>query len=395
MTLQERRLFSNDRSHIKELLVTDPSSPRVTALRGGRYLVLLLTLALLVLGTAGGHSSAAQGPVGAPAASPVASPTSVASVERASTWLLTQQGPDGGFVGFSGTSDPGATADAVIALAAARAVGADVDVPLEMALRYLDGQQASYAQTGPGQAAKLALAYLAGGRDLQDERLMDAIGLASASANPTNGLYGTGVFDHALVMLALAGSGQPVPEAAIAALGATQVEAGSWAFDGSTTPGAGDGNTTSLVIQALAAAGRGDDPIVAKAIEYLRSVQAPTGGFAFQRAEPLVPDANSTALALQAFVAVGGDPSAPAVGEAAAALAAFQNPSGAFRYTADQPDDNLFATLQAIPAAAGLPLPLVGGDDAGATPVASPAAFVASGVNIRSIGGSTDSWSAA
>lgn len=375
--------------------MTDPSSPSVTALRGRRYLVLLLTLGLLGLGTAGGHFSAAQGPVGTPAASPVASPTIVASVERASAWLLTQQGLDGGFVGFSGTSDPGATADAVIALAAARADGVDVAVPLEMALRYLDGQQASYAQTGPGQAAKVALAYLAGGREPQDARVIDAIGLASAGADPTNGLYGTGVFDHALVMLALAGSGQPVPEAATAALAATQVEDGSWAFDGSTTPGAGDGNTTALVIQALVAAGRGDDPMVAKALEYLRSVQAPTGGFAFQPAEPLVPDANSTALALQAFVAVSGDPSAPPVGEAAAALAAFQNPSGAFRYTADQPDDNLFATLQAIPAAAGLPLPLAGGDAAGAAPVASTAASVASGVTNRSIGGSTKLWPAA
>src|SRR3712207_7726676 len=35
-------------------------------------------------------------------------------------------------------------------------------------------------------------------------------------------------------------------------------------------------------------------------------------------------------------------------------LTSFQNPSGAFRYMAEPPDDNLYATLQAIPALAGL-----------------------------------------
>ncbi len=339
-----------------------------------RLLVLLLAASLLGTGPVGVSEALAHDDHGTPSASPIASPEAAGSLEQAAAWLLTQQGPDGGFVGFSGTSDPGATADAVIALAAARETGVEVDAPLEAALTYLDGQQAAYAQTGAGQAAKLTLAYLAGGRSSQDGGIADSLALAEASANPTTGLYGTGVFDHALVMLALAGSGRTVSDSAVAVLEATQGEDGSWAFDGSTTPGAGDSNTTALVIQALVAAGRSGDPMVAEALDFLKTVQAPSGGFAFQPADPLVPDANSTALAVQALVSLNPDPSSPDVVDAAGALAAFQNPSGSFRYTDDQPDDNLFATLQAVPALAGIPFPVVVRGTDSATPVASPVA---------------------
>jgi hypothetical protein len=64
------------------------------------------------------------------------------------------------------------------------------------------------------------------------------------------------------------------------------------------------------------------------------------------------------------------DPSAPDLLDAAGALATFQNPSGAFRYTDDAPDDNLFATVQAIPALVGLPLPIVPPGGTGTPPAA-------------------------
>jgi hypothetical protein len=50
-------------------------------------------------------------------------------------------------------------------------------------------------------------------------------------------------------------------------------------------------------------------------------------------------------------------------------LQSFQNPTGAFRYMADQPDDNLYATLQALPALAGIAWPIVPAADA--TPIAA------------------------
>jgi prenyltransferase beta subunit len=287
-----------------------------------------------------------------------ATPDAADPLSRAVAWLVSQQADDGGFIGFSGASDPGATADAVIALAAAG--GDEAAAALDRAVAYLETQALVYAQTGAGQAAKLALAVIAAGGDPTSFATINPLILATMSADPATGRYGSGMFDHALTMLALAGAGEDVPAAAMEALRASQTEDGSWAFDGTVAAGAGDTNTTALVVQAIVAAGHGDDPIVEPALAYLKTVQGESGGFSFQPGDPLVPDANSTAIVVQAIIAVGQDPSSNDWKNASGALAAFQNDSGAFRYNDDQPDDNLFATLQAIPAVAGVPLPVVG-----------------------------------
>ena len=103
-------------------------------------------------------------------------------------------------------------------------------------------------------------------------------------------------------------------------------------------------------------------------------MQDPAGGFAFGGGAPLVPDANSTALAVQAILAAGQDPAGVEWKNATGALATFQNSTGAFRYTDAEPADNLFATVQAVPALAGRPLPIRAGSVA--TPAASPVALV-------------------
>src|SRR5262249_34696754 len=125
----------------------------------------------------------------------------------------------------------------------------------------------------------------------------------------------------------------------------------------------------------LVAAGQGSDPMVTKALDYLKSTQTPSGGFPFQPGQTPKGDANSTAIVVQAILAVGQDPASADWKNAAAALAVFQNPSGAFRYTDAQPADTLFATVQATPAIAGQPYPIAakaGGD--GTDLAARPAA---------------------
>ena len=345
--------------------------------RQGRRLALVPALLGLIaaLILTGPSLALLPQPVLAQDATPAAAPTPTPDplrepLERAVEYLLAQQAEDGGFVGFAGTADPGTTADAVVALKAAGFRGITVDPAITAALVYLEPQAAAYAAIGPGQAAKLALAAVAAGRDPAAFGGVDLLAAATAPlATPTAGTptatpaipggYGTGIFDHALVMLALAAVHRPVPPEAIAALRATQLADGSWAFDGSTEPGAGDSNTTALVVQALVASGNGTDPMVAAALDYLRAVQTVTGQFAFQATEPLVADANSTALAVQAIVATGQDPTSPDDWRnAVRGLAAFQNVSGAFRYQDAEPADNLLATLQAIPALAGIPLPV-------------------------------------
>jgi hypothetical protein len=317
------------------------SSPATRSLRLSVSLLIAMLLALLA-------------PVAASAQE--ATPAANSAVAGAAAWLQSQQAADGGFPGFSGESDAGATADAIIALAAAGNAGVTVD--LSKAVEFLAANALVYAQTGPGQAAKLVLAIAAAGGDPTNVESVNPLSIVEVSAAGDSGMIGFGPFDHALGVLALVATETEVPAQAIEVFRTTQVEDGSWAFDGSTTAGAGDTNTTAVVIQALVAAGQGDDPIVAKALEYLKSTQTDSGGFPYQPGQTPNGDANSTAIVVQAILATGQDPASTDWKDAGAALAAFQNPSGAFRYTDDEPDDNLFATLQALPAIAGQPYPI-------------------------------------
>jgi hypothetical protein len=339
------------------------SSPRQSTARFLPILACLLSLGLVVSSGRALAQDGTGGPGGA------ATPATSAALEASVAWLVGQQMDDGGFPGFAGTSDPGVTCDAVSALAAASIAGLDVAEPLARAYEFLAAGALEYSLTGTGQAAKLVLAAVAAGEDPRDVGGIVALELVEKGANEDTGIYGLGVFDHALALLALAAAGEDVPEAAFDALAATQLDDGSWAFDGSTAEGAGDSNTTAMVVQALVAAGQVDSPLIPPALAYLASIQTESGGFAFQQGEAMTPDANSTALAVQALIAAGLNPSAPDLHDPAAALAGFQNPSGAFRYNDDAPDDNLFATVQAIPALVGLPLPIVPAGGAG-TPVA-------------------------
>jgi hypothetical protein len=289
----------------------------------------------------------------------------------AATWLIDQQGDDGGFAGMDGTSDPSITIDAIIALVAAGQRGVDTQASIDAAITWLgEGDHALvFAQTGQGQAAKLVLAAVAAGADPHDIANVDPLALIESGPDPETGFYGRGIFDHALCLLALAATGGEVPDAAVSVLETTRTPEGGWAFDGTTSEGAADSNTTSLVIQALVAIGQADSPLVADAMSYLLSAVDGTSGATFQPGAGFPADSSSTALVMQAVIAVGDDPASDAWGNLKTALAAFQNASGAFHYSPDDLTDNLFATVQAIPALAGMAMPVTPAASA-ATPVA-------------------------
>jgi hypothetical protein len=322
---------------------------------------VFLTVSLIASAlTLPGPASSAQ------EATPTALPESSAMspVEAAAVWLLEQQDASGGFLGFSAEPDPGTTTDAVMALYAARDRDPEAAASLDSAVAYLEEHGAAYAATGPGQAAKLALAAVAGGHDPRDFAGLDLVAamtepLATPIPDGVAGIYGDDLYDHALVLIALSAAGEAIPEAALEPLRVAQGEDGGWAYGGSTDPGAADSNTTALVIQALVAGGNGDDSMIDRALAFLPTLLAPDGGFAYGPADLLVADANSTALVLQALIAAGEDPSSPAWGDAPLALALFQSPSGGLRYMMTDDEPNLLATVQAIPAMAGMPVPVV------------------------------------
>ena len=272
-------------------------------------------------------------------------------IGAAVTALMSVQSADGSFAGFDGTADPGTTTDAVVALAAGRQASADTGDAIDRAITYLRANGEPYAAKGDGQRAKLVLAYEAAGQNGGD------VWAPIQSGDYTAGAVGSGSFDLAEVVLAAVAIGSDRTSEFADLLAKAQLDDGSWEFGSGQ---GGDTNTTALAVQALVAAGA-DDASIDQALGFLQKGRAANGGYTYTPADnpnKNVPDANSTALVVQAEIAAGADENTDAFQQAADALGAFQNASGQFRYTDDQPDDNLFATVQALPAIAGLRLPV-------------------------------------
>jgi hypothetical protein len=283
----------------------------------------------------------------------IASAQSGNAVEGALEWLRLQQQNDGGFSsGFAPGSDLSTTADAVVAVASGGQDPATWIVEGHSPLDYLTERVTAGEAAAPGQTAKVILAALAAGADARDFGGVDLVAALSGSFDTPTAYFGGGPFDSALSILALAGAGAPVPEAAIAGLVASRLDDGSYSFIGDMTPGAGDSNTTALVVQALVATGRSSE--IGPSLAYFRASQNPDGGWTYQKPSPYgeATDANSTALVIQALLAAGED--LAAWGNPQETLASLQVSSGAFMFSAATPSENVMATIPAVPALAGV-----------------------------------------
>ena len=271
-------------------------------------------------------------------------------INRAVDFLLSVQNDDGGFPnGFAPESDLSATADAVLALAAA---GVDfetdfIDAPNP--LDYLADQVQTNDEITVGQMAKIVNAFVAAGFAPSDFADVDLVA-ALLAAQAEDGTFGSGAFDHCLVLIALENAGADVPEDAVAAALAAQAEDGGWAFMADSPS---DTNTTAICVQALAPLGAED--AVAAALDYLAAIQNEDGGWPYQNPSEYGTDSdtNSTALVVQALLAAGMADEADAAVEW---LLGMQQESGAFAFQAAYPDDNILATVAVVPALAGLPL---------------------------------------
>jgi hypothetical protein len=272
-------------------------------------------------------------------------------LSKALGWLEKQQQPDGGFSnGFAPGTDPSTTADAVLATLAGHVAPSDWKSGGKTPLDALTAAVQAKSLKGPGVAAKVALAVQAAGLNPRDFAGTDLIAEVQSGFATQTGLFGGGPFDSALSMLALTAAKQPLPANAVAGLLAVRLADGSYSFNGDTTAGAGDSNTTAIVIQALIAAGAKAD--TQPSLGYLRGAQNPDGGWTYQKPSQYgeATDANSTALAMQALLAAGED--LQAWKNPRQALLSLQLPSGAFIFNATTPGENLLATVQAIPALA-------------------------------------------
>jgi hypothetical protein len=265
------------------------------------------------------------------------------AANKALVWMKTQQQAEGSFAGFGA----GSTIDAVLAIIAARQDPSTYVKGGNTPITFLESKAAELS-TAPGGAGKLLLmaeTLNMDGRSFGGVNLLDVI---NKSYNAQSGQYGPDMIGHAFNILGLASAGQAVPPEAITFIERSQNGDGGWSFSGEAGPGKADTNTTSVVLQALVAAGTKSEMVMKKAMTYLASQQNEDGGFPFQKGGEFGSDSdvNSTAYVVQAAL-VFGDTDMAEVG--LDFILSMQKPSGAFQWMATEPDDNAGATYQAIP----------------------------------------------
>jgi hypothetical protein len=268
------------------------------------------------------------------------------------TWMKGQQQPDGSFPGFGA----GSSVDALLAFVSAQddkeAGHEDLHSYTQAGSKliiYLESKAAELAKS-PGGAGKLLLAVAANKLNGKAFGGVDLVGAINASYDAKTGHYGQDVIGHAFAILGLAAAGEEVPTAAASFLADAVGPEGGWAFSGDTAPGKADTNTTAVALQALLAMHVGtSDNTIDRAATWLAAQQNTDGGYPYQQGGEFGSDSdvNSTAYVAQAFNALSDYDHA---GTAKGFIRSMQLPSGAFQWMQSDPAENPGATYQAIPA---------------------------------------------
>lgn len=311
-----------------------------------------VTVSLLTLGVLAGFAS----PAGA---SNAAARTDVDRVRSAIGYLATQQRANGSIPAFSPL---GSTSDAVLAI-----VAAGTGRPqLRAALGYLRRQVTSGKANTIGLRAKVVAAVAAAGGDPRSFAGTNLVKMIRATLGSDGRFGDAAVFDDALATIALEAARVKVPSRATQWLLDAQCPDGGWQYDQPASTGEdvhclsstdptndffqSDTNTTSYVVQAIEAAGGGtftQDPFA-----FFTSIRDDVhGGWGYSWGVETT-DANSTALAIQAYTAAAVALPAGAMG----ALRGLQDPScGGWSFTwvddpsGSHPDDpNAGATIGAV-----------------------------------------------
>jgi hypothetical protein len=310
-------------------------------------------------------------------------------------WLARQITANGGYLTGFGVPDPTDTAYAVVGLHAA-GVGRQAS---EQAIGYLktqlgDALAGSDGTDSPGALAYYILAAVSAGADpyrfggtAPRNDLVGRLLATERGIGPDRGLFGSadpsfdGAFRQGVALTALSAARVPVSRpglgAAIGWLRGQQCANGLWqgyradpgvacpAADPATFTGP-DTNSTSLAVQGLASYRL--YPLRTRVLGSLHAVQSGDGGFGYLAVAGQPSDPDSTALSIQTILAEGGSPAdgywRTAGGTPDSALAGFQlgcsalaADRGAFFYPGST-DPSVLATVQAVPAAAHLTLPL-------------------------------------
>jgi hypothetical protein len=330
---------------------------------------------------------ATLGPPGTAGAATPPSLPQTAAAQAAATWLAGQVRPDGSIASTvtPGTPDLTATANVPLALASAGVAHATAVSTVTFLQAHVSDYVTVGGADGPGQLAVLILDAHAlrvptgsfGGTDLV-ARLLATQRTTGADA----GLFGVqdatfdGTYRQGLALAALAAvgvTGGPAVTTAKSWLTAQQCPDGGWtSLQSSTNPCNGkpanyagpDTNSTALAVEGLEAQGALAAPAAASALHFLKKSQDADGGWGYEPNASTAPgstDPDSTALVLQALLALGASPSAAPFTKSGStgvtSLLADQVASGPGAGGITFPGItgvDLLATYQAVPALAGV-----------------------------------------
>jgi len=246
--------------------------------------------------------------------------------------------------GTYGTSDPGQNMDSIFAV---RAAGYDPAKDLVDGVGPVQYFRSKVAQVNSAAAAgKAALAARALGLDPGNVEGTDLIAKIEGGFDAASFRYSPGDdFSHSIAMLGLACTGNDVPAVASDSLQRAQLQSGGWGFGGTADP-----DTTAIAVQALLAVGLAKtDSTLVKALAFLKDAQGDDGGWGYDVAAS---NASSTAFVVQALLALGENPESATYtrnGKTPIAyLLSQQRDDGSFFGF-----DPTFATNQVVPALAG------------------------------------------
>lgn len=288
-------------------------------------------------------------------AAPLTAPPAWRAGRLALDWLLAQQEDGGGLKGHVGFGAELAFGHRALGLGLHAAEGEPAGPDL---LGFLRRQAPAYA-LGAAATGKAVAGIAAAGGDPRAAGGVDLLARLRGHYDPADGQYGAGTWDQAWAILGLVAAAEPVPPAALGALGRLAQAGGGWGPDAA---GPADADSSGLALQAALAAGLpSDDALVRGALDHLAASQEGDGGWGHGGAGNL----NSTAYALGGILAAGQDPRAAPWTEGHPGpldfLLAAQGPDGRLRFGAqDAAIPDLVASLQALPSLAGRPLAPLG-----------------------------------
>lgn len=241
--------------------------------------------------------------------------------------FVQSHGANGGYSETGGTTDALLTSWAVLGL---RAAGANAPG----SLAYLESQEASLTAT-----TDIALVALA------EESLGNRNETLLARLVPrANGQIGPTLNSTYWAVLALGRSSPATTRFVLA----HQAKSGGFAWGIGGQP---DSNDTAAALEALRVA-HVHGAHVTRAVRFLRGFQNRDGGFELTRGRGS--DAQSTAWAIQGFVAAGASPPRTAF----AYLAKLKRADGSYRYSAKYAATPVWVTSQVLAALAKKPFPL-------------------------------------